>query len=121
MIRYIVGDFVAVLTVVAMCVAMEKSDKEKWNDRKFFLWGVVIVMVGSGLIQLLTGRNPVTAVCVAFGKICRQHSWMVAAFVFICLASGLAAHLLYKRSPRFRGWLERASLAEEQNPGSLGS
>jgi hypothetical protein len=109
MIRQILVDFVVVLSIAAMFFVMDKVDKKQWSEGMVFPAMVGIYALGSGLIQLLTGHNPVIdslIQLVTFGRHDLPTAIVaISLYLVFCL-------ILAKTSPRFRQWLDETFPAE---------
>src|SRR2546426_12235442 len=105
-IRHVLANVIALMTVGAMCFFMAK---QLGNEKRYYVSIPVefvvlaIVAIGSGLIQLLSGHNPVIELIGDLLAICRQHRWVVVALISLFLLSGLTVERRDSESPREPG------------------
>jgi hypothetical protein len=102
MIACIVVELVAICTVVAIYSVLKTAETKKWNDRKVILFEIGIFAVGSGLVQLLTGRNPASEFLAGLITLYRQHHWVILALMSFWPMAWLVADILSMISARYR-------------------
>ena len=113
-IRYIVADIVALAAFVTAFSVGAKSQKEQWNDTVTLLIEVVIVAIGCGFVQLLTGHNPVIDLLAGLVILFRQRFLAFIALISLCLVTGLTGGPLARISPRFKRWAEEDFLQDQK-------
>jgi hypothetical protein len=107
MITGIVVEVVALATVAALCFVLQKSETKKWNDCIVILFEIGIAAAGSGLIYLLTGRNPVIECFQGLVQLSRQHLSVLIALISLNLAVCIEwGNILCMISPQYRRWAE---------------
>jgi len=81
----------------------------------------VIVAIGCALIQLLTGRNPISELFLGLVLLYRQHLPVFISLVALYIAACIEwEHILCLISPRFRRWYERDFSAETSEKPMIG-